>query len=617
MTTPFKYIILSLLFVNVVFSKTIARTNSFRCTWRSDPATTMVVGWNQVSGHSPILYYSTTDFGNNASAYQYSHTIDRKVQAKGMNNHFVRLTGLIPNTVYYFMIKDSEGVSQSYSFKTASDSPYDRLSIIAGGDSRYHRSGRQDANRLVAKLRPHFVFFGGDMTGGDTAREWREWFDDWQLTFSSERRITPIIPTRGNHEYSNRTIVDLFDVPSNNVYYALSFGGNLLRAYTLNSLIATGGHQKTWLQNDLESHPQVQWKIAQYHYPMRPHTRVKKDRNTQRANWAPLFYNHQVNLVVESDGHVVKTTYPIRPFSGAGSNAGFIRDDENGTVFIGEGCWGAPLRRNNDDKAWTRNSGSFNQFKWIFIDQNKIEIRTIKTANAHQVASVDPNNIFEIPAGLNIWNPSNGSVITIGQKASSDFAMFDWTSKTNMEVVNFIAEEKEKEVAIKWSTRNEVASVRFDIQRSEDGQNFTTISSLIGKGQSSKGNDYIVNDSKFGFQDYIYRMKRVLSNGIISYFAPSKKTSSKVSEWKTASKIETNPDTGVLKVSYKLKEAGNVSIKMLSVDQKEVSNELYNNQKKGNYIRSIDMKRIPEGQYLLVIKKGQEIISRFQVTHGD
>ncbi|HAP63005.1 MAG TPA: hypothetical protein DCR93_27075, partial [Cytophagales bacterium] len=55
--------------------------------------------------------------------------------------------------------------------------------------------------------------------------------------------------------------------------------------------------------------------------------------------------------------------------------------------------------------------------KWIFVDQNSIETRTLRTDNASSVGTVNDNNIFQAPSNLDIWNPSNGSVITIGQSA--------------------------------------------------------------------------------------------------------------------------------------------------------------------------------------------------------
>ena len=360
----------------------MGKVERLRCMWREDPTTTMVIGWDQTAGSNPVLYYTAKNRGGDMTAYAATQTPDRVIVIKGMNNHFVRLKGLRPGTTYYFKIKDSQGSTAVHSFQTAPASPYSRLSIIAGGDSRNHREARISANKIVGKLRPHFVLFGGDMTSADVDKEWLDWFDDWQHTISEDRRLTPIVVARGNHEYSNKTLIDLFDVQTIDLYYAHTFGTDMLRIYTLNSLIPSGGKQQAWLMKDLEKNDYIQWKMAQYHHTIRPHTKRKPEKNEMLLNWATLFYKYQVQLVVESDAHVVKTTYPIKPSRAAGSHEGFIRDDELGTVYVGEGCWGAPLRNNDDPKPWTRASGSFNQFKWIFVDREKIEVRTIQTDGA-------------------------------------------------------------------------------------------------------------------------------------------------------------------------------------------------------------------------------------------
>lgn len=391
----------------------MASNARYRVMFRTDPSTSAVIGWDQTGGSYPVVHYDVVDHGTNANAYAYTKSVDRSVSYKGMNNHFARLTNLQPNTAYYFLIKDSQGNSQRFWFKTTPNSSSERLSFIAGGDSRNNANPRRNANKLVAKLRPHAVFFGGDMTNGDSNSEWIEWMNDWQLTTGNDGRMIPIVAARGNHEGSNNSIYHLFDVPSSNVYYAITFGGNLIRSYTLNTEISISGSQTTWLNNDLASNSNITWKMAQYHKPMRPHVSSKSEGNSQYSNWATPFKNNGVRLVVECDAHTVKTTWPVVPSTGGGSDEGFIRDDANGTVYVGEGCWGAPLRNNDDNKDWTRASGKFNQFKWIFVDQEKIEIRTIKVDNADQVGQVNDNNIFAAPSNLDIWSPSSGSVVTI------------------------------------------------------------------------------------------------------------------------------------------------------------------------------------------------------------
>lgn len=390
-----------------------SRIDRLRATWRSNPATSMVIGWDQVTGGRPTIFYDTEDHGANIAAYRFQSPPSRAAREKSMNNVFVRLENLSPNTVYYFVVNDTEGVSKRYSFKTAPDNPNERLSIIAGSDSRNHRMARCDANRLVSKLRPHCVVFGGDMTDTDDDQEWREWFDDWQLTIGSDGRLFPIIVARGNHEASNNVLVNCFDVPNPDVYYALTLGGDLFRIYTLNTQIPGGGEQRDWLGRDLQAHQHITWRMAQYHQSMRPHNAAKKEREELILQWATLFHKFKVQVAMESDAHVVKTTWPIRPSRDVGSHEGFIRDDDSGTVYTGEGGWGAPLRAADDPKPWTRSYGRFNQFKWIFIDKNKIEMRTIQTEGSTRVAEVNPNNIFEPPYGLVIWSPKQGDVVRI------------------------------------------------------------------------------------------------------------------------------------------------------------------------------------------------------------
>lgn len=400
-------------------------TDFYRLSLRGDPASTMVIGWCQKTGTDPKVYYGTTDQGTNYASYSSNVSPHRQVTVKTMDTRFVRLTGLKPDTNYYFVINDSEGTSPRFWFRTA-PSTQQPFTFIAGGDSRTNRTPRRQANQLVAKLRPLFVAFGGDYTDGDSSTQWNEWLTDWQLTTSSDGRMYPVIATRGNHD-ENATVEGMFDTPSTDVYYALSFGGSLLRLYTLNTEITAGGAQKTWLEGDLAAHSTV-WKAAQYHRPMFPHTTYKGDNVMLYDAWAALFYNYRMSLVVECDSHVVKRTWPLRPSTEPGSQLGYIRDDSSGTVFIGEGCWGAPLRNNDDNKTWTRAGGKFNQFDWIHVYPDRMEIRTTPYDNVAIVGTVSNSDPFTPPANLRIWAPPNGSMVTVTRGAVEVASLRDGVS---------------------------------------------------------------------------------------------------------------------------------------------------------------------------------------------
>jgi hypothetical protein len=349
----------------------------------------MVIGWDQQSGSRAVVYYGEMDHGQDYAAYPFNRGTDKSVYAKGMYNKFSRLTGLDPDKIYYFVIKDSDSVSPRMLFKTAPNIRSE-FSFIGGGDSRNNRTPRKNANRMVSKLRPLFVLFAGDFTASDTSDQWEKWLDDWQLTKGSDGRMFPIIATRGNHERNNDVLVNLFDIPSSKNYYALTFGEDLLRIYTLNSEISAGGDQRRWLENDLLDNRDVLWKVAQYHKPMRPHTSRKSEGNDEYSNWAALFYSEKMNLVIESDSHTVKRTYPIKPDTGPGSDEGFKLDSKG-----------------------TRASGRFNQVSWVHIRSETLEIRTIKVDTSLSADEVDDANPLHVPSGLDIWSPVGGPVVTL------------------------------------------------------------------------------------------------------------------------------------------------------------------------------------------------------------
>ncbi len=444
------------LFLCSITNMAFAKTDRYRATWREDPATSIVIAWNQVSGDNAVLYYDVKDNGLAAEKYAFHQSPDRVEDFKGMKNSFVRLSGLRPNMLYHFVIKDSEGVSKKMTFQTAPNTPETRLSFIAGGDSRNMREARVKANKLVGKMRPLGVFFGGDMSDSNTTLEWKEWLDDWQHTITPEGRLTPILPALGNHEEVPETLINLFDVDADNLYYALTFGGSLLRLYTLNSFAAPGGDQKNWLKRDLETNDDVLHKITQYHLPIRPHTLGKEANQEEYTHWTPLFGKHQVKLAIECDAHVAKYTYPMRASTSDASVEGFVRDDNFGTVYIGEGGWGAPLRQANRSRNWTRNTESFNQFHWIWVDKNKIEVRTVRTECADKVVASATKNSFEMLQGLDIWKPSNGDVITINRPNAPQTAA-DPDEDTNIETLpKLTAEQGSLEVSFVLNEPSEV-----------------------------------------------------------------------------------------------------------------------------------------------------------------
>ena len=394
-----------------------AATDKYRLSWRADPATTMVVGWNQISGADAAVHFGPDDHGADYAKYPHRQGPDVIRFYRGMVHYFARLRGLAPDTAYHFVIRDSDSVSSPSWFRTAPNREQP-LTCIIGGDTRTNAAPRRDGNRLVAKLRPLFVAHGGDYMNWGNEQDWQTWLDDWQLTRSDDGRMYPIVATHGNHENADLQMVHaIFDTPNPDMYYALSVGGVMLRLYTLNTELTyfpeRWAAQKAWVRADLELNSRTTWKIVNYHRPMRAHTTWKAEGLMQIEAWAQTFYDNWVDLVVECDTHLVKRTYPIRPSNEPGSHESFIRDDLHGTVYVGEGSWGAPQRPLNDSKPWAMAGGSFWQFKWLHVYPGHIDLRCVKIENVDAVGANSEENVFAIPENLSIWEPPSGAVLRL------------------------------------------------------------------------------------------------------------------------------------------------------------------------------------------------------------
>ena len=406
-----KYLIIGCLSF-FIFQNVSAKARFVRVTFGLNPYNEASIIWDQYRGEFLGLYLDTVE--PSVNRYRTKLELSAKNSARGMKNNIVRLKDLKPNTRYFFTIKDTEGFGRTYCFSTVSDSPNERFSFIAGGDSRDNRVVRAKADKLVAKLKAHAVLFNGDFTGIDIEKQWKEWFLDWENSIDTDGRITPLIVTRGNHEHSNKVLVALFDVPHKKVFYNTVFGGNLLNLVSLNSEIQKVGPQKIFLRNTLTEHTNFQWQIIQYHRPVRAHVASKKEMQTQYKNFVPLFEKHKnVRLCLENDSHTWKVTWPIVISKEADADEGFKRDDAKGIVYAGEGTWGAPLRPADDKKSWTRDADAINQFNWIFVSKEKIELRTVKYENEADVESLTEKNRFQMPKNIELYGPVNGTLVEI------------------------------------------------------------------------------------------------------------------------------------------------------------------------------------------------------------
>lgn len=403
-----------------------------RLGWEGNAATEATVSFTaDGSNNNPYVAYGYTTNEGGWSTQSLTFTSSMA----SITSKHVRLGGLTPDSAVYFRVCDDGGCGQRFWFRTAptDNSPY---VVVAGGDTRSGWTNRQNGNRLVAKVRPLFVMHGGDFTNSNNNSEWTQWLIDWELSYSNDtidgyayKRIYPMVGTHGNHEDGDiSTICKMLGVDANrnnscsanDTYYSVQVSP-LLRVYTLNSQFqgesgSLQNAQNNWLASDLAANgSNATWRFAQYHKPMFPHYSGKSDNPTLFNWWAQLFYDHAMNVVVESDTHMTKLTDVVVPSGSTFTTA------SSGTVYVGEGSWGAPARSANDPKSWTIDLASIQQFKVITVSETALDVRTAQfdsSASTLTKAERDADSTA-LPNNVNWWLANGvGEVLALEQDAA-------------------------------------------------------------------------------------------------------------------------------------------------------------------------------------------------------
>lgn len=318
-----------------------------RVVWHENPAEEAVVSWSTATaGSAHVVHLDTAPRGGDPSAYARTVVAERNgaYATGGAFYHHARITGLSPSTTYWFVVESDGRVSEERHFVTApaDDRPF---RLLSGGDSRKPgEADRQAMNRLMARLAeadPGIIGLahGGDyIQSDDDWEEWDGWLADHALTFTSEGRVLPIIPVRGNHEGDGTMYNEVFGFPGGDEvdYFATHLSPNVV-LLNLDTNSSIGGDQAVWLEAQLQQAQGGRWIVPSYHRPAYP---AVKSPSAALEFWVPLFERYDVDVVLESDGHVLKRTVPIRDG----------RHDPTGIVYVGEGGLGVPQREPGD--AW-------------------------------------------------------------------------------------------------------------------------------------------------------------------------------------------------------------------------------------------------------------------------
>jgi len=344
---------------------------NLRIVWTENPRTEALVAWDsQELKPDAVVLYDTVSHAKTHSGYAsraplcgsglYMKKIigaPRGKPAKCCGEttlfyHHAELANLKPDTTYYLAVQIGGETGREFHFRTAPTSG--TFKLIYAGDSRTRVDVVRQMSRQIAQLVEKddsivALLHGGDFVGApNDLGKWKKWLDAYSLTTTGSGRLLPLVPIVGNHDKGGANIFfhAFGEMGGGTGRYVCRLSPSV-RIACLNTMRKAAGEQQAFLRQALEKMEadKVQWRFAAQHYPSYP---AVKNWQFAKREWVPLYEEYNVDLVLESDGHCIKRTVPIRN----------DKKSPDGVVYLGEGGFGAP-QRDPDPSRWYLKDGGF------------------------------------------------------------------------------------------------------------------------------------------------------------------------------------------------------------------------------------------------------------------
>jgi len=383
----------------------------------NDTETTNVLSW----GTDPTY---TTFIGN--------QTVLENSSAANMHQHIYTITGLTPNTTYYYQVVDAtNGVYTQSSFITAPVVGQSSIRFLAMGDSRsqysaldsvmqamstfYSQPGNSDYQRLV--------IHNGDWVSSDGESNWtNEWFVPTAKDIIKFMANTPINGCEGNHDtdgsYPNGysiywpkywpypyTAQTTYSSGHNNNYWSFDYGPVHITILDEYSSFASGSAQYNWLVSDLATTNQP-WKILVYHEPA--YSAGSDSDNTTVRSLESLVTQYNVDLIYSGHSHNYARTGAYNLTQANGDPIAL------NVPHFTSGGGGAPLYQPD-----MTNTGSYPHviIAWPAFEFMTFDVEgKILTMTAYQVNGVSTSSL---PSGTLTYSPIETTVLNHFTNVSS------------------------------------------------------------------------------------------------------------------------------------------------------------------------------------------------------
>ena len=277
--------------------------------------------------------------------------------------HELKVTGLSPNTKYWYSIEGSVGILQGdgenyfQTLPSVGEKQLYRIGVF--GDCGSNNTNQLNVrNSMISYLGTNYMnawILLGDNAypNGSDGQYTTGFFNYYKDKFLKQN---PLYPAPGNHDYDlpadartthNNAYYSIFTMPAageaggypsgSESYYSFDIGNIHFISLSSDGLFGPIGNQKkmyelpneqaSWLVQDLEANTNKEWVIAYWHHP--PFTKGSHDSDDPvkdndliqiRTNFIKILEDHGVDLILCGHSHVYERTKLLNGYYGTSSD---------------------------------------------------------------------------------------------------------------------------------------------------------------------------------------------------------------------------------------------------------------------------------------------------------
>jgi len=168
-----------------------------------------------------------------------------------------------------------------------------------------------------------------------------------------------------------------------------------------------------------------------------------------------------------------------------------------------------------------------------------------------------------------------------------------------VELTSFTAEEFSNGVMLKWTTASELNNRGFEIERSTDNENFSSVGFVPGNGTTTEQNKYtfVDNININTASSFYYRLKQIDFDGRFTYSDVVEFNVNRPKEFVLQQNYP-NPFNPTTVINYVVPQTSPVSIKLYDLTGQEVAVLVNEVKESGTYRVTLDAKNLASGVYI-------------------